>query len=291
MDRVRRRIGDKRVLALVKAFLKAGILTEDGIIRDTITGTPQGGILSPLLANIALSVLDEHFAEPGRPRCATTYRRGKRRRKGLANYRLVRYADDFVVLVAAAEPTPRRCGRRWQRCSPRSACACRRRRRGSSTSTRASTSSGSASSGTESEARTSATSTPTRPRRPLASVKAKVQTLTRQDRQPAARRPAAPAQPGAARLDHLLPARRVQGDLRLPAPLHLAAGGPLAPSQAPPGELEVAAAPLPSKVVADRGRGRRCSTRRGGGHPLPLPGQPHPHTMAEQQRPITKGSR
>ena len=57
------RIGDKRVLGLVKAFLKAGILGEDGATRDTITGTPQGGILSPLLSNIALSVLDEHFAE------------------------------------------------------------------------------------------------------------------------------------------------------------------------------------------------------------------------------------
>ena len=53
MDRVRRRIGDKRVLTLVKAFLKAGILAE-GQSRDTNTGTPQGGILSPLLANIAL---------------------------------------------------------------------------------------------------------------------------------------------------------------------------------------------------------------------------------------------
>ena len=62
MGRVRRRIGDKRVLGLVKAFLRAGILTEDGLNRETITGTPQGGILSPLLANIALSVLDEHFA-------------------------------------------------------------------------------------------------------------------------------------------------------------------------------------------------------------------------------------
>jgi len=62
-DRVRRRIGDKRILGLVKAFLKAGILGEDGAERDTNTGTPQGGILSPLLSNIALSVLDEHFAE------------------------------------------------------------------------------------------------------------------------------------------------------------------------------------------------------------------------------------
>ena len=61
MGRVRDRIGDKRVLGLVRAFLRAGILSEDAVHRDTITGTPQGGILSPLLANIALSVLDEHF--------------------------------------------------------------------------------------------------------------------------------------------------------------------------------------------------------------------------------------
>ena len=61
LDRMRRRISDKKVLGVVKAFLKAGVLTEDGLNRDTRTGTPQGGILSPLLANIALSVLDEHF--------------------------------------------------------------------------------------------------------------------------------------------------------------------------------------------------------------------------------------
>jgi SAM-dependent methyltransferase len=45
MQRVRRRIGDKRILALLKAFLKAGVLTEDGRNRETITGTPQGAIL------------------------------------------------------------------------------------------------------------------------------------------------------------------------------------------------------------------------------------------------------
>lgn len=50
MDRVRVRIGDKHVLALVKAFLKAGILTEVGTSKENVTGTPQGGILSPLLA-------------------------------------------------------------------------------------------------------------------------------------------------------------------------------------------------------------------------------------------------
>jgi RNA-directed DNA polymerase len=99
MDRVRRRVGDKRVLALVKAFLKAGILSEDGFMRNTSTGTPQGGIASPLLANIALSVLDDHFAEAWQTMGATSYQRWKRSQSGLPNYRLVRYADDFVVLV------------------------------------------------------------------------------------------------------------------------------------------------------------------------------------------------
>ncbi len=60
MDRVRARVKDKRVLALVKAFLKARVLAELCDRENTHTGTPQGGILSPLLANIALSVLDEH---------------------------------------------------------------------------------------------------------------------------------------------------------------------------------------------------------------------------------------
>jgi len=101
MDRVRARIKDKRVLRLVKAFLKAGILTELGEVEDTDTGTPQGGILSPLLANIALSVLDEHLHAPWKPggSMATGYRRRTRVDRGEPNWRVVRYADDFVVLV------------------------------------------------------------------------------------------------------------------------------------------------------------------------------------------------
>ncbi|WP_406237404.1 group II intron reverse transcriptase/maturase [Nocardia sp. NBC_01009] len=100
LDRVRARIGDKRVLALVKAFLKAGILTEVGTSKETVTGTPQGGILSPLLANVALSVLDEHFTRiEGGPQTSPK-RRFTRRQKGLPNYRLIRYADDFVILVS-----------------------------------------------------------------------------------------------------------------------------------------------------------------------------------------------
>ncbi len=103
MDRVRDRVGDKRVLALVKAFLKAGILTEDGTLSDTDAGTPQGSILSPLLSNVALSVLDEFVAQaPGGPG-ASAYERAKRRRQGLPNYRLCRYADDWCLVVSGTK--------------------------------------------------------------------------------------------------------------------------------------------------------------------------------------------
>jgi len=97
-ERMRRRVGDKRILGLVKAFLQAGILSEDGLDRNTITGTPQGGILSPLMANIALSVLDEHFARKWEE-LGPDWQRAKRRKAGVPAYRLVRYADDFVVMV------------------------------------------------------------------------------------------------------------------------------------------------------------------------------------------------
>jgi RNA-directed DNA polymerase len=98
LDRVRARVKDKRVLGLVKTFLKAGILTELGDVEDTLTGTPQGGIASPLLANIALAALDEHLHGPWQPggEMATTSRRARRRAKGLPNWRVVRYADDCV---------------------------------------------------------------------------------------------------------------------------------------------------------------------------------------------------
>ena len=103
MDRVRSRIGDKGVLGLVKAFLKAGVMTTTGTREGTHTGTPQGGILSPLLANIALSVLDEHFMSKWEQHMATEVARQRRKRQGKANYRLVRYADDFVVVVTGQQ--------------------------------------------------------------------------------------------------------------------------------------------------------------------------------------------
>jgi len=98
MGRVRDRIGDKRVLGWVTAFLRAGILTETGLNRETITGTPQGGILSPLLANIALSVLDEHFTRKW-DALGPEWTRAKHRRAGGATMKIVRYADDFLVML------------------------------------------------------------------------------------------------------------------------------------------------------------------------------------------------
>jgi RNA-directed DNA polymerase len=128
MGRVRKRVGDKRVLALVKAFLKAGILGEDRVLRETDTGTPQGSILSPLLSNVALSVLDEYIAQAPGGSAASPYQRAKRRAQGLPTYRLVRYADDWCLSVFAREPTRRRCGRRSRKSYPGWVCACRWRR-------------------------------------------------------------------------------------------------------------------------------------------------------------------
>lgn len=105
MDRVRLRVKDKRVLALVKAFLKAGILTELGEYRNSYTGTPQGGILSPLIFNMVMTVLDEHVMAPwknGGP-MSTSGKRAYRRSKGRPTWRIVRYCDDFVVLVHGSQ--------------------------------------------------------------------------------------------------------------------------------------------------------------------------------------------
>jgi RNA-directed DNA polymerase len=96
MDRLRARIKDKRVCALVKAFLKSGVFTELGDREETLTGTPQGGILSPLLANIALSALDDHFDQQWHQEMGTKAQRAKRTRHGQGNWKLIRYADDCV---------------------------------------------------------------------------------------------------------------------------------------------------------------------------------------------------
>src|SRR5829696_2416073 len=90
--------------------------------------------------------------------------------------------------------------------------------------------------------------------------------------------PAAPAQPSAARLDQLLPARGGQADIQLPPGLHLAARHRMAAAQVPPHQLE-ADPPPPRRMVAP---GRRHGTVRHPNrarHPLPLPRRGHPHTL------------
>ena len=93
---LRRRVADKRVLRLIRQFLGAGIMRH-GSLAATPSGTPQGAILSPLLANVALSVLDRRF-EDARNAC-TPHQRKRRMAKGHPSYRMIRYADDFVILV------------------------------------------------------------------------------------------------------------------------------------------------------------------------------------------------
>jgi RNA-directed DNA polymerase len=99
LDEVRRRIGDKRVLALVRLFLKAGLMAETGRLKRTVTGTPQGGIASPLFANIALSALDRQYQADWQEMSRYDGRRRHLHRTGHPVYRLVRYADDLLLLV------------------------------------------------------------------------------------------------------------------------------------------------------------------------------------------------
>ena len=92
---IKQRIQDKQIINLIAAMLKAGVM-EGRLFQHTEEGTPQGGILSPLLANIYLHQFDLWWWEKyGK---LTLYEKAKRRKAGLGNCILTRYADDFIIL-------------------------------------------------------------------------------------------------------------------------------------------------------------------------------------------------
>jgi group II intron reverse transcriptase/maturase len=82
LDTMNEEISDGSVLRLVRMFLESGVM-EEGVWKETEEGTPQGGVISPLLANIYLNRFDWKMAQAG--------------------YDVVRYADDFVVLCRSRE--------------------------------------------------------------------------------------------------------------------------------------------------------------------------------------------
>ena len=113
LNRLRNRVADQKVVRLVRQLLAAGVLAEDQFLR-TEAGTPQGGIISPLLANIALSAIEERYERWVHHRSKIQERRtsdgmaaalgarNRDRRAGRPVFFPVRYADDFVIMVAGS---------------------------------------------------------------------------------------------------------------------------------------------------------------------------------------------
>ncbi|MGI2909446.1 reverse transcriptase domain-containing protein [Tolypothrix sp. VBCCA 56010] len=98
-------IGNVPGRELIKQWLKAGYV-EAEVFHPTESGTPQGGIISPLLANIALDGLDELLGEYYRTVTFTRkgkYRTGQKKKRKVSKYGFIRYADDFLITASTKE--------------------------------------------------------------------------------------------------------------------------------------------------------------------------------------------
>ena len=229
---------------------------------------------------MALSVLDEHIAQgPGGPR-ASPYERAKRRRQGLPNYRLCRYADDWCLAVSGTKEHAEalRDGNRRRslsgmglRLSPEKTLIThideglvflgwriqRHRKRG-----------------------TGKRYVYVYPaKKALVAVMTKVKTIVPTEHEPAARGPAASAQSDAAGLDRVLQVRLLARDLQLPAVLPVETGRQVAGTQASAHALEGAASTL--RQMARRWRRGTVRPGQGAREALLLPGSTDPDTVAE----------
>ncbi len=99
MKLLRRRLKGRELLDLLWKFLKSGVM-EGGLFGRTESGVPQGGVISPLLANVYLNEFDKWATAQWD---LGHYARQRRRQAGLGNYKMVRYADDFVVVSNASK--------------------------------------------------------------------------------------------------------------------------------------------------------------------------------------------
>jgi hypothetical protein len=248
--------------------------------RPQLCTVSRLGYVNPLdRAGMALPVLDEHIAQgPGGPG-ASPYERAKRRRQGLPNYRLVRYADDWCLAVSGTKAHAEALKEEIAgvltvmglRLSPEKTLIThidegldflgwriqRHRKRG-----------------------TGKYYVYVYPaKKALAAIKAKLKAWCRQEHEPAAQRPAHPSQPDAAWLDRLLQVRMLERDLQLSEVLPVETGGQVAGTQASANPVETTT-PTLRHVAQRRGRGvvRPGQRQR---EALLLPGNEDRDTMAE----------
>ena len=215
------------------------------------------------MANIALPVLDDHFIEIWRKVGATSSVRQAHRRKGLPTCRFVRYADDFVLLVAGTEAVA--YDLRDQAAVTLASVGLRL----SETKTSIThISRGFDFLGFRIQKRRKPGTVDTRiytwpKKEALARLKSTVRAVPKNRSAEAVEEPLAPTQSGTAGVGQLLSVRSVEGHFQLRTGLHLAPCSTLAVPEASPTELEEAETPLPARMVADRGRDRSLQRRRG----------------------------